>query len=133
MSDNLRRHRAIKTGLLQLYPGEAKGHMRQSLEVLAMFINGIVGSKSTHIREVAKNTNGRKGKQSGKAVKPVVSERSSHLCQPHVARAAWHFRAVFPDYALDVVGAPYLASCAPVEREQLVAHEARRLAALASS
>ena len=48
----------------------------------------------------------------------------------HVARATWHFRAVFPDYGLDVVGAPYLASCAPVEREQLVAHEARRLAAL---
>lgn len=56
MSDNLRRHRAIKTGLLQLYPGEAKGHLRQSLEVLAMFINGIVGSKSTHTCEVAKKT-----------------------------------------------------------------------------
>lgn len=56
MSDNLRRYRAIKTGLLQLYPGEAKGHLRQSLEVLAMFINGIVGSKSTHTREVAKKT-----------------------------------------------------------------------------
>jgi hypothetical protein len=56
MSDNLRRYRAIKTGLLQLYPGEVKGHLRQSLEVLAMFINGIVGSKSTHTREVAKKT-----------------------------------------------------------------------------
>lgn len=49
----------------------------------------------------------------------------------HVARATWHFRAVFPDYGLDVVGAPYLASCAPAERERLVAHEARRLAEVA--
>ena len=56
MSDNLRRYRAIETGLLQLYPGEVKGHLRQSLAVLAMFINGIVGSKSTHTREVAKKT-----------------------------------------------------------------------------
>lgn len=56
MSDNLRRYRAIKTGLLQLYPYEAKGHLRQSLAVLAMFINGIIGSKSTHTREVAKKT-----------------------------------------------------------------------------
>lgn len=56
MSDNLRRYRAIKTGLLQVYPGEAKGHQLQSLAVLAMFINGIVASKSTHTREVAKKT-----------------------------------------------------------------------------
>ena len=49
----------------------------------------------------------------------------------HVARATWHFRAVFPDYALAVVGAPYLAGCSAAERERLVAHEARRLAALA--
>lgn len=48
----------------------------------------------------------------------------------HIARAAWHFQAVFPNYRLDVVGAPYLASCAPAERERLVAHEARRLAEL---
>lgn len=56
MSDNLRRYRAIKDGLLQLYPGEAKGHQLQSLAVLAMFINGIVASKRTHTREVAKKT-----------------------------------------------------------------------------
>ncbi|MCB0065283.1 MAG: YdcF family protein [Caldilineaceae bacterium] len=48
----------------------------------------------------------------------------------HVVRATWHFRAVFPDYALAVVGAPYLAGCSAAERERLVAHEARRLAEL---
>ncbi|HRW07760.1 MAG TPA: YdcF family protein [Caldilineaceae bacterium] len=48
----------------------------------------------------------------------------------HVERAAWHFRAVFPDDELDVVGAPYLPSCTAVERARLVAHEARRLAEL---
>ncbi|MEZ4711445.1 MAG: hypothetical protein R3A44_29900 [Caldilineaceae bacterium] len=30
--------------------------MRQSLQVMAMFINGIVGSGSTHTRQVAKKT-----------------------------------------------------------------------------
>ena len=48
----------------------------------------------------------------------------------HVARATWHFRAVFPDYQLDVAGAPYLATCAPAERERLVTHEKGRLAEL---
>lgn len=51
----------------------------------------------------------------------------------HVARAAWHFRAVFPAYQIDVVGALYLASCGPAERERLVAHEERRLTALAEN
>lgn len=56
MSDNLRRYRAIEKGLCQLYPGEPQGRMRQSLQVMAMFINGIVGSQSTHSRQVAKKT-----------------------------------------------------------------------------
>lgn len=56
MSDNLRRYRAIKEGLRQLYPGQPTGRMAQSLNVLAMFVNGIVASKSTHLREVAKKT-----------------------------------------------------------------------------
>lgn len=51
----------------------------------------------------------------------------------HVARATWHFRAVFPDYGLDFAGAPYLVSCGPAERERLVAHEERRLAELAEN
>lgn len=56
MSDNLKRYRAIKEGLFQLYPKQVSGHMAQGLNVLAMFINGIVASKSTHMREVAKKT-----------------------------------------------------------------------------
>ena len=56
MSDNLSRYRAIKTRLFQLYPKPASGHLAQGLQVLAMFINGIVASKCTHTREVAKKT-----------------------------------------------------------------------------
>ena len=48
----------------------------------------------------------------------------------HVARARFHFRAVFPEYDLDVAGAPYLPLCAPAEQARLVAHEAQRLAEL---
>ena len=56
MSDNLRRYHAIKEALVQLYPTEPSGRLVQSLRVLAMFINGIVASKSTHTRAVAKKT-----------------------------------------------------------------------------
>lgn len=56
MSDNLKRYRAIKERLFQLYPQAASGHLAQGLTVLAMFINGIVASKRTHTREVAKKT-----------------------------------------------------------------------------
>lgn len=54
MSDSRRRYRAIKEGLMQLYPKQPSGRLAQSLAVLAMFISGIVGSKSTHMRQVAK-------------------------------------------------------------------------------
>lgn len=56
MSDNLKRYLAIKRALRQLYPKEPQGRLAQSLNVLAMFINGIVTSKSTHMRQVAKKT-----------------------------------------------------------------------------
>jgi hypothetical protein len=54
MSDSRRRYRAIKAGLLQLYPQELTGRAMQRLNVLAMLISGIVGSGSTHLRQVAK-------------------------------------------------------------------------------
>lgn len=56
MSDNLKRYLAIKQALRQLYPQEPQGRLAHSLNVLAMFINGIVASKSTHTRQVAKKT-----------------------------------------------------------------------------
>ena len=54
MSDNLRRYCAIDEVLMQLHPVEPRGRLRQSIQVLAMFINGIVASKNTHTLEVAK-------------------------------------------------------------------------------
>jgi hypothetical protein len=56
MSDNLKRYLAIKRALTQLYPQAPTGHLLQSLNVLAMFINGIVASQSTHTRAVAQKT-----------------------------------------------------------------------------
>ena len=47
MSDSRRRYRAIVTKLEQLYP-EAKRRKQQHLAVLAAFISGVVGSRSTH-------------------------------------------------------------------------------------
>jgi len=53
MSDNLRRYRAIKNGLKQLYGTEPKGNLARHLDTLAALISGIVGSKSTQLPAVA--------------------------------------------------------------------------------
>jgi hypothetical protein len=53
MSDNHRRYRAIREALIQCYPGEISGRMAQHLTVLAAFISGIVGSKSSQLPKIA--------------------------------------------------------------------------------
>ena len=53
MSDNHRRYRAILRALKQCYPGVLSGRMSQHLTVLAAFISGIVGSKSSQLPTVA--------------------------------------------------------------------------------
>ena len=45
----------------------------------------------------------------------------------HLARASFIFSEVFPDKQLQFLGAPYLATRAPEERERLTAHERREL------
>jgi hypothetical protein len=45
----------------------------------------------------------------------------------HLARASYVFSEIFPDKSLQFLGAPYLATCPPQERERLVAHERREL------
>lgn len=61
MSDNLRRYRAIKQALKQLYPKEPQGNLARHLDTLAGLISGIVGSKSTNLPHVAsKVPNGKK-------------------------------------------------------------------------
>ncbi len=54
MSNSRRRYRAILTKLVQLH-GYPSGRIMQRIQVLAGFISGIVGSQSTHTREVAKH------------------------------------------------------------------------------
>jgi Transposase DDE domain len=53
MSDNLRRYRAIRDALRQWYPGEPTGTVARHLTTLAALISGIVGSKSTHLPQIA--------------------------------------------------------------------------------
>ena len=53
MSDNHRRYRAIRRALTQCYPDELSGRMAQHLTVLAAFISGIVGSKSSQLPSIA--------------------------------------------------------------------------------
>jgi len=53
MSDNLRRYRAIKNALKQLYVTEPRGNLARHLDTLAALISGIVGSKSTNLPAVA--------------------------------------------------------------------------------
>jgi len=54
VSDNRTRYRAIRTGLMQIYPKQLTGRMLQRMNVLAMFVSGIVGSGKTQNRQVAK-------------------------------------------------------------------------------
>lgn len=53
MSDNLRRYRAIKTAIMQLFPTEPKGNTARHLNTLAALISGIVGSRSSHLPAIA--------------------------------------------------------------------------------
>lgn len=55
MSDNRRRYRAIQIKLMQLH-GYPTGRIAQRLAVLAGYISGIVASRKTHHREVAKHS-----------------------------------------------------------------------------
>jgi uncharacterized SAM-binding protein YcdF (DUF218 family) len=48
----------------------------------------------------------------------------------HLARASFIFSEVFPDKKLQFLGAPYLATRPPEEREKLAAHERRELDSL---
>jgi len=54
MSDNLKRYRAIMDGLKQLYPHQLTGRQMQHMQVLAAFINGIVGSQHSHLSAIAR-------------------------------------------------------------------------------
>lgn len=58
MSDNLRRYRAIRDGILQWYPSSLNGHQSRHLITLAMLISGIVGSQHSHLDKVAAHVPG---------------------------------------------------------------------------
>ena len=53
MSDNRRRYRAIKNGMMQLYPTQPKGNTVRHLHTLAALVSGIVGSKSSNLPAIA--------------------------------------------------------------------------------
>lgn len=54
MSDNLKRYRAIMNSLKQLYPQQLTGRQMQHMQVLAAFINGIVGSQESQLSAIAR-------------------------------------------------------------------------------
>lgn len=62
MSDNLRRYRAIKRELQNLYPGRLTRRQSQHLETLSGMISGIVGSRKTQLPAIASKTPGNKNK-----------------------------------------------------------------------
>ena len=53
MSDNLRRYRAIRDALKQVYPTPPTGNFARHLHTLAALISGIVGGKSTQLPHIA--------------------------------------------------------------------------------
>src|SRR5918993_1291557 len=76
MSDNHRRYRAIHEALTQCYPGEISGRMAQHLTVLAAFISGIVGSKSSQLPSYCHENRGSSpARKSGQTPESVAEER----------------------------------------------------------
>lgn len=69
MSDNLRRYRAIKQALRQLYPGQLTARQSQHIETLSRMISGIVGSRKVQLPAMASKTPGgkRKAKRESRA------------------------------------------------------------------
>ncbi len=53
MSDNLRRYRAIRDALMQLYPTSLTARQARHLSTLAALISGIVGSRQTQLPAIA--------------------------------------------------------------------------------
>lgn len=53
MGDNLRRYRAIKKALRQLYPKTVTGNQARHMNTLAGLISGIVGSRRVNLPEIA--------------------------------------------------------------------------------
>ena len=53
MSDSLRRYRAIRDALLQLYPSTLTARQARHLTTLAALISGIVGSRQTQLPAIA--------------------------------------------------------------------------------
>ena len=53
MPDNLRCYRSIQLGLKKFYPAEPTGNLVRHLRTLAALISGIVGSKHTHLPQIA--------------------------------------------------------------------------------
>jgi len=53
MSDNIRRFRSIKNGLIKLLPYKPTGNFARHFETMAFMINGVIGSHSCHLPKVA--------------------------------------------------------------------------------
>ncbi len=53
MSDSLRRYRAIRDALLQVYPATVTARQARHLTTLAALISGIVGSRQPHLPAIA--------------------------------------------------------------------------------
>ncbi len=56
MSDNLRRYRAIRDAIMQLYPTPPSGNQARHVTTLAALISGIVGSRQTQLPAIASKT-----------------------------------------------------------------------------
>lgn len=53
MSDNIRRFRSIKNGLMKLLPHKATGNFARHFETMAFMISGVIASQSCHLPKVA--------------------------------------------------------------------------------
>ncbi len=76
MSDSLRRYRAIRDALLQLYPATLTARQAHHLTTLAALVSGIVGSRQTQLPAIASKL----------VVSGLGPERSMPTCIAHCDR-----------------------------------------------
>lgn len=93
MSDNLRRYRAIRDGLRQLYPRKLTGRQAQHLETLARFVSGIVASQRCDLPSVARTIPGQATacpKRSQQVHESTVKQLTRWLQHPGIDRATYY-------------------------------------------
>lgn len=84
MSDNHRRHLAIKQGLMQFFVTPPQGRQAQYLNTLAAMISGLLGSKNAHLSSMATEVS------DGAKLESRIVRFKRWVANPHIAHQQYY-------------------------------------------